>query len=105
MRLTEGLHIVDLILVLFKEDIVEFFSPPSTLALWKMGGSIPFSMRCSTVRITIILTMVQPTALEVGPIFLLHSGKKHAGILKIAAVINDNVTDLMKLFPAFCGGW
>ena len=25
--------------------------------------------RCSTVRITIILTMVQPTALEVGPIF------------------------------------
>ena len=30
---------------------------------------MPISCRYSTVRITIILTMVQPTALEVGPIF------------------------------------
>ena len=91
---------MDLILVLFKEDIVEFFSSIHVGAVENgRFDSLFHEMLHGTDH-----DHIDDGAADGaggGTYFLLHSGKKHAVILKIAAVINDNVTDLMKLFPAF----
>ena len=52
------------------------------------------------MRMTIILTMEQPTILEVGGDLLVHAGQQHAGILKITAVVNIEIAYLKKLLSA-----